>query len=175
MRHVFLLPLLLLNTSFVMAEYIDDEAKKNALKRSEIVSDGRDICESKNLQTVGEKESCIGKFQDEARELYPVRGTSEYLKSKYSDLSKDEAEQELIELQGAYEKAEAGFFYRPWRDPGVIPRGVLLKEAWWIQERIFGIPESIDGDPWFRECNDAPYVEGETFFQTCPLGKGGEK
>lgn len=173
MKRLLLLIILAFEASHAWAEYVDAQAIEDHASRLEIIKKGREACKGKDLKTVGEIEACMDEFKDKARKLYPTRGTSEYAEKKYSGLSKDEAELKLIELQKNYQEAKGGLFYRPMRDPGVIPNGVLLEEGWWIQKHVFGIPEAIDGDPWFRECDDAPYVEGKTFFKTCPLGKGG--
>lgn len=164
MKPLLIAGLLLASVNASADTYIDaNQAAQDNAKR-ELIRKAIDICAKQKLHTVGEKEACRKKYIDEAKEKYPTRGTDEYSEKYYSNLTRAQAEQKLIELEKIWNKA--GFTAT---QPGEIGRVEAENEGWWIQTHILKASPT-QGDPWFIECKIQKW---KATVDLCPLGKGG--
>ena len=162
--------ILLLATAFFAlsaqaAHYVDPAQVRYDESRDKIYQKAFDNCSPKSFKTVRDLEKCRRQYFDEANEKFPVRGTDEYSEKFYSKLTKEQAEQKLIELEKIYNQAGMSS-----RKPGEISRTEVETEGWWIQKHIFNA-SFTQTSPFFIECKKQPY---KSTVDHCPLGSGGK-
>lgn len=146
--------------------YIDEAQKVLDKARTELIREGIKACGAKQFSTVGERDACKREYFDEAKSKYPRRGTEAYSKKHYAGLSREAAEQKLIELKSIYDRTTA----LKAKHPGQITRRDVEIEGWWIQTNVLNA-SATQTTPWFIECSKQAW---KATVDHCELGSRGK-
>lgn len=145
------------------ANYIDSDYKAYQAKRNQVLSKLKN-CNSKQYKTVADVNSCRTKIIDEANQKYPARGTDAYSEKHYAKLTKEQANNKIIELKKIYDTAKVSTISRK---PGELLKKDVTIEAAWIQENILGRKRTTDVNVFAIPCKGQ---EGKRIQQLCVAG-----